>query len=51
MVLWKFMGFEYGILLGPYYLGIIRACQTILNVFNILFQTIENIFPTIISKN
>mgnify|MGYP003684782461 FL=1 len=39
-----------GILLGPYYLGIIRACQTILNVFNILFQTIENIFPIIISK-
>ena len=39
-----------GILLGPYYLGIIRACQTILKVCNILFQTIENIFPTIISK-
>ena len=39
-----------GIILGPYYLGIVRACQTILNVFNVLFQTIENVYPIKISE-
>ena len=39
-----------GVILGPYYLGIIRACQTILGVVNPLFQSFENIFPKEISK-
>ena len=39
-----------GVILGPYYLGIIRSCQTILGVVNPLFQSFENIFPKEISK-
>lgn len=31
-----------GIILGPYYLGIIRACQNLLSVTNIFFQSFEN---------
>jgi O-antigen/teichoic acid export membrane protein len=34
-----------GIILGPYYLGVIRACQTILGIFNPLFQSFESIYP------
>ena len=34
-----------GVILGPYYLGIIRACEAILQVVNPLFQSFENIFP------
>ena len=39
-----------GIILGPYILGIVRACQTILNVANIIFQSFENIIPANTSK-
>ena len=39
-----------GIILGPYILGIVRACQTILNTANIIFQSFENIMPAITSK-
>jgi O-antigen/teichoic acid export membrane protein len=39
-----------GIILGPYILGIVRSCQTILNIANIVFQSLENIIPTIASK-
>ena len=34
-----------GIILGSKYLAVIRACQTVLNVSNLIFQTLENIFP------
>ena len=34
-----------GILLGPKILGIIRACQTILNTASLLFQSIESLIP------
>lgn len=34
-----------GLILGPYTFGIIRACQTLLNVLNIFFQSIENFVP------
>mgnify|MGYP006078985505 CR=1 FL=1 len=39
-----------GLILGPYMLGIIRACQTLLNISNIIFQSIENIIPRKTSK-
>ena len=35
-----------GIILGPFNFGIIRACQTLLNVLNIIFQSIENFVPS-----
>ena len=38
-----------GLILGPFYLGIIRACQTILNISNLLFQTLENLYAQRIS--
>ena len=38
------------IILGPYILGIVRACQTILNIANIIFQSFENIIPANTSK-
>lgn len=34
-----------GIVLGSYVLGAIRACQTIINLSNLLFQSFENFFP------
>ncbi len=34
-----------GIILGSYVLGAIRACQTIINLSNLLFQSFENFFP------
>ena len=34
-----------GIILGSYFLGAIRACQTITNLSNLLFQSFENFFP------
>ena len=39
-----------GIILGPYILGIVRACQNILNIANIIFQSFENIIPATTSK-
>ena len=39
-----------GIILGPYYLGVVRCCQSILNVTNLIFQTIENVYSVKISK-
>lgn len=39
-----------GIILGPYILGVVRACQTILNIANIIFQSLENIIPAATSK-
>jgi O-antigen/teichoic acid export membrane protein len=39
-----------GVILGPYIFGIIRACQTLLNVLNIFFQSIENFIPAEASK-
>ncbi len=39
-----------GLILGPFYLGIIRACQTILNISNLLFQTLENLYAQKISQ-
>ena len=39
-----------GLILGPYTLGIIRACQTLLNISNIIFQSIENFIPGTVSK-
>ena len=38
-----------GLILGPFYLGVIRACQTILNISNLLFQTLENLYAQKIS--
>ena len=38
-----------GIILGPYILGIVRACQTVLNISNLVFQSFENIFPSLSS--
>jgi len=35
-----------GIILGPYALGVLRACQTIINITNLAFQSFENFFPT-----
>ena len=34
-----------GIILGPFMLGIVRACQTLINITNLIFQSIENIIP------
>jgi O-antigen/teichoic acid export membrane protein len=34
-----------GLILGPYIFGIFRACQTLLNVINLIFQSLENIIP------
>lgn len=34
-----------GIILGPYYLGVLRACQTIIGITNLAFQSFENLFP------
>ena len=39
-----------GIILGPYYLGVIRACQTIIGILNPILQSFENIFPHDVSK-
>ncbi len=39
-----------GVILGPYYLGIIRACQTIIGIANPFFQSFENIYPKEVSK-
>jgi O-antigen/teichoic acid export membrane protein len=39
-----------GLILGPYIFGIIRACQTLLNILNIIFQSIENFIPGEASK-
>lgn len=39
-----------GLLLGPYVFGMVRACQTLLNISNIIFQSIENFVPGIASK-
>ena len=39
-----------GVILGPYYLGVIRCCQSILNVANLIFQTLENVYSVKISK-
>jgi len=38
-----------GIILGPYTLGIVRACQTVLNISNLAFQSFENFFPSLTS--
>jgi len=38
------------ILLGPFIFGIIRACQTLLNISNIIFQSIENFIPATTSE-
>jgi O-antigen/teichoic acid export membrane protein len=34
-----------GVILGPKILGVIRACQTILNTSSLLFQSIESLVP------
>ena len=34
-----------GLILGPYIFGIFRACQTLLNILNLIFQSLENIIP------
>ncbi len=39
-----------GILLGPIFLGAFRACQTVVNVFNLVFQSLENYYPNKISQ-
>ncbi len=39
-----------GIILGPYIFGVIRACQTILNMVNVFFQSFENIIPSNTSR-
>ena len=39
-----------GLILGPYTFGIIRACQTLLNISNIIFQSIENFIPATVTK-
>ena len=39
-----------GLILGAYTLGVIRACQSIVNVANLLFQSLENIVPRQTSK-
>ena len=39
-----------GIILGSYILGAIRACQTIVNVCNLIFQSLENYFPPKITE-
>ena len=39
-----------GIILGPFTLGVVRACQSIINATNIFFQSLENIIPAETSK-
>ena len=39
-----------GLILGPYMFGIFRACQTLVNIINLLFQSLENIIPRKVSK-
>ena len=39
-----------GIILGAYILGAIRACQTIVNICNLIFQSLENYFPSKITE-
>jgi len=39
-----------GIILGPFNFGIIRACQSLLNISNIFFQSIENFIPAATSE-
>ena len=39
-----------GIILGPFTLGVVRACQTVINITNIFFQSLENIIPVATSK-
>ena len=39
-----------GLILGPYALGILRACQTIINITNLAFQSFENLFPSKFSE-
>jgi O-antigen/teichoic acid export membrane protein len=39
-----------GLILGPTFLGAFRACQTIVNVVNVFFQSLENYFPKKISE-
>ncbi len=39
-----------GIILGPYTLGIVRACQTLLNFTNVIFQSFENYVPGSVSE-
>ena len=39
-----------GIILGPFKFGIIRACQTLLSLTNIFFQTFENFVPATTTK-
>ena len=34
-----------GIILGPFIFGVIRACSTLAQAFNIFFQALENIIP------
>ena len=39
-----------GLILGPVILGIVRACFSIINIANLIFQSLENVFPGEISK-
>ena len=39
-----------GLILGPYTLGVLRACQTIINITNLAFQSFENLFPSKFSE-
>ena len=39
-----------GLILGAYTLGVIRACQSLVNVANLFFQSLENIIPRKTSK-
>tara|TARA_B100001057_G_scaffold500410_1_gene615322 strand:+ start:24 stop:1280 length:1257 start_codon:yes stop_codon:yes gene_type:complete len=39
-----------GFILGAKMLGIIRACQTIIGISNIFYQSFENLIPTIVTK-
>ena len=39
-----------GSIFGPYYVGVIRGCQSIINVANIIFQALENYYPSKISE-
>ena len=39
-----------GLILGPYALGVLRACQTIINITNLAFQSFENLFPSKFSE-
>ena len=39
-----------GIILGPVILGVVRACLSIMNIANLILQSLENIFPGEVSK-